>query len=277
MNIKATDKNGNVKIFSSAAEAARALGLDPSNISKVLRGLRKSVGDWTFEHTDERPTTKKGREKIKKKKEDEARKRLLDRVHDRLKELNQRYRNAKKEDLYDDDPVLQNMMSHADHYGSTKTGGYDISKKNLNRHSDDELRNLLSLLAHEERKYSRYYDNGRPVREDPLSYVATIFGLSSRKEAEKYADIIPEIFDLLHLAKIDEFFRYNDVKTALFDAMQAGEDEEKIDEYLSEIHKLFWESKEDGALPSKSDELDTLLDNIRNFSDDDEYRDNYDD
>lgn len=271
--VKAIDKSGKVRIFASSAEAAKALGLDSSNISKVLRGKRQTVGGWHFEKTTERPTTKAGRTKVRERKQSAARKRLLNTVHDRLKEINVRYRNAKKENLLASDPVLQKMMNYADYFGATKTGGYDISAKNLRQYSDEELTNLLSLLSKEEGKYSKYYDKGVSEQGDPLSYVATIFGLSSRKEAEKYADIIPEIFDLLHLAKIDEFFRYNDVKTALFNAMQEGADDEEIDEYLAEIQRLFFESRSEGALQSKSSELDTLLSNLQKYGEDDEYSD----
>ena len=271
--VKAIDKSGKVRVFASSAEAAKALGLDSSNISKVLRGKRQTVGGWHFEQTTERPTTKAGRSKVRERKQSAARKRLLNTVHDRLKEINVRYRNAKKENLLASDPVLQKMMNYADYFGATKTGGYDISAKNLRQYSDEELTNLLTLLGKEEGKYSKYYDKGVSEQGDPLSYVATIFGLSSRKEAEKYADIIPEIFDLLHLAKIDEFFRYNDVKTALFNAMQEGADEEEIDDYLSEIQRLFFESRSEGALQSKSSELDTLLSNLQKYGEDDEYSD----
>lgn len=271
--VKAIDKSGKVRVFASSAEAAKALGLNSSNISKVLRGKRQTVGGWRFEKTTERPTTKAGRSKVRERKQSAARKRLLNTVHDRLKEINVRYRNAKKENLLASDPVLQKMMNYADYFGATKTGGYDISAKNLRQYSDEELTNLLSLLSKEEGKYSKYYDKGVSEQGDPLSYVATIYGLSSRKEAEKYADIIPEIFDLLHLAKIDEFFRYNDVKTALFNAMQEGADEEEIDDYLSEIQRLFFESRSEGALQSRSSELDTLLSNLQKYGEDDEYSD----
>lgn len=270
--VKAIDKSGKVRIFATTAEAAKALELDASNISKVLRGKRQSAGGYHFEKTSMRPTTKAGRKRVKQKKQTAERKRLIETVHDRLKEINVRYRNALKEDLLSSDPVLQNMMKYTDFFGATKTGGYDISTKNLRQYETEELTNLLTLLAKEEGKYTKYYDKGDTATKDPMGYVADIFGIS-RKQAEQYADIIPEIFDLLHLAKIDEFFRYNDVKTALFFAMQEGADSEEIDEYLSEIQRLFFESRADGALSSKSDELQTLLNNIRQYADDDDFSD----
>lgn len=270
--VKAIDKDGNVRVYATTAEAAKALKLDASNIAKVMRGKRKSAGGFIFEKTTARPTTKAGRQRVQEQKQRTASKRLVQAVHDRLKEINVRYRNAKKENLLTSDPILQNMMKYTDFFGATKTGGYDISVKNIKQYTDEELTNLLTLLSKEEGKYTRYYDKGEKTGGDPLQYVADIFGIS-KKQAEEYADIIPEIFDLLHLAKIDEFFRYNDVKTSLYAAMQEGEDEEKIDEYISEIQRLFFESRAPGALSRKSNELETLLDNIRQYAEDDEYSD----
>lgn len=275
MAIKAT-KDGKTHIYSTQAEAAKALQLDSSNISKVVRGVRKSVDGWHFEKTTERPTTKAGRRSVKERKEASARKRLLSTVHDRLKELNVTYRNAKKENLIGSDPVLQNMMKYTDYFGATKTGGYDISSKNLRQYSDEELRNLLTLLSKEEGKYSKYYDQGQSSNKDPLGHVAAVLGISVN-QAKQYADFLPEFFDLLHLAKMDEFFRYNDVKTALFSLIQEDVDPEEVDDYMSEILQLFFESRDETARASKSAELEQLLNNIRQYAEDDEYNDRYDD
>lgn len=235
--ILSRDKQGKERIFATVSEAAKALGVDASNIGKVLRGKRPRAGGYTFERTAQRPTTKAGRQYVKKQKETVQRKKLLNTVHDRLKELNVRYRNAKKEQVFETDPVLQKMMSHTNFFGSTKTGGYNISSQNLKQFTDQELQNLLRVLRNEERKYINYAEREGDIQN--AAAIANEFGISTNR-ANALEDLWPVLFDLLHLAKMDEFFRYDDVLTALSHVMKYGASEDQLQEFIDTIYGAYW-------------------------------------
>lgn len=235
-SVAAINNLGKKQVFGTASEAARALGLDPSNISKVLRGKRSKVGGFSFKWTEELPTTKIGRELRKTFKEKDYHKELVNQVHDKLKDINQRYRNARKEKVLDRDPVLKQLMTHADYFGTTKTGLYDISIKNLNQFTSEELSNLLLTIRSEERRYIAIAEKKRK----PLSpaQAAAIFG-TSEEVVKQYEDLLPAIFDLLHLAREDENLKYSDTQDVIFEWLQEGKDREDFEGYLDSLYAAY--------------------------------------
>lgn len=259
--IRAT-KEGKTRVFATIAEAAKALKIDSSNINKVLRGRRQRAGGFVFERTEERPTTTEGRQTVKRKKIQAKRRKLLDTVHDRLKEINVRYRNAKKEGLFDTDPILQSIMSHTNMFGATKTGGYNISTQNLKQFSDTELNNLLRVLNYEERKYIREAE--REAEPDSAASIAARFGIPA-KSIEKYSDLIPFLFDLLRLAKFDEFFRYTDVLRTLSTVMKRNATHEELEKYINQIF--------DARLGNRADDLARTISEMDKFKLDKKYID----
>lgn len=264
MQIKATDKNGKSIIYASAAEAAKALKVDPSNISKVLRGVRPTAGGYSFVKTLERPTTAAGRRKVKKQKETAERKELVKAVHDRLKILNEKYRTAKKENVLETDKILQKQMSHADYFGRRKQGGYNIDISNLKKFSTDELQNLMTMLNREQKKYVRLQSKKQKV--ESMADLAALFGISEN-QIKKYNYILPALFDLLHLAKIDEFFRYSEVKTAIWDVMQNDVDPEQLEKYIDTMYESY--------LGNRTEDLDSILSAMNQYALDPEYVDEY--
>lgn len=258
--IKATDKSGKSRIYAGIAEAAKALGVDASNIGKVLRGLRQTVGGVHFERTNERPTTKAGRSKVKKQKAASKRKRLLDSVHDTLKELNQRYQNAKKEGQLATDPILQHMMQHTQYFGGKKSGEYKISMEHLLQFNDRELQNLLNMLHYQEGKYAKQAEEG--VGSQSTAGLAAIFGISM-KQATEYKDIIPLIFDLYHLAKTDVFFRYDDVVESTRYVLKEGAPPEDVEKWIDQIYSAY--------LGNDTDALADILNDMQEYGKDPEY------
>lgn len=264
MQIKATDKSGKSIIYASAAEAAKALKVDPSNISKVLRGVRPTAGGYSFTKTLERPTTAAGRRTVKQKKETAERKELVKAVHDRLKILNEKFRTAKKENVLETDKILQKQMAHSQYFGQTKTGGYNISIANLKKYSSDELQNLIVMLDREQKKYTRQQTQKQKV--ESMADVASLFGISEN-QIKKYDYILPALFDLLHLAKIDEFFRYSDVQTAIWDVMQNDIEPEQLEKYIDTMYESY--------LGNRTEDLDSILSAMDQFALDPEYVDEY--
>lgn len=259
--VKAMDANGNIQIFDTIAEAARSLKIDASNIRKVLVGSRKRAGKYSFSYTSETPTTKIGKKTRKTREEAAARREVISKVHDRLKELNVRYRNAVKSGTYKGDPIMQQMMAHTDYFGATKTGGFNISRSNLNKFSKKELENLLYSLEREEDKYKKLAEKkGRGMSDAAL---AALFGITE-KQVKEYRDTIPALFDLLHLIKEDSDLKYKDVQTTIFDSLQSGIDSESVEDFLESIRGAY-----EG---NDTDSLETILDLIENAN---EYADDY--
>lgn len=262
LNVKAVDAAGKVRIYDSIAEASRALKIDASNIAKVLRKSRKSAGGYSFSQTLELPTTKAGKAARRTRREASEHKEFVSMVHDRLKELNQRYRNAIKEKVYNKDEVLKKLMSHTDYFGQTKTGGYNITLKNLNKFSSAELENLMKVLRSEEKKYVEIAERKRRPRD--AATTAAILGITEQ-QVKNYDAILPAVFDLIRLAKEDKFFKYSEVRTAIFEALQRNEDEEKIEQYVDTIYEAYSGNDQD-ALSDILEEMNQV---------EEEYRDRY--
>lgn len=227
---------GKSTIYASIAEAARALRIDASNIGKVLRGKRPTAGGFKFSYTLETPTTRAGRATRKSRIERAEHREAVTAVHDRLKEINQRYRNALKEKVYADDSVLQKLMSHTDYFGATKTGGYNISASNLNKFTTSELQNLLKVFGSEEKKYIKIAETKK--RGHGRAELAAILGISENQVSE-YDDLIPAAFELMRLSNEISFFRYWEMRDALFESFQAGLDHEKIEGYIDSIYEAY--------------------------------------
>lgn len=261
-NVKAVDASGKVRVYDSIAEASRALHLDASNIAKVLRKNRKSAGGYGFSYTLEAPTTAAGKAARRTRREAAEHKEIVTAVHDRLKELNQRFRNAMKEKVFNKDQVLKKLMSHTDYFGATKTGGYNITLKNLNAFSNDELENLLKVLRSEEKKYVKIAERKKRPRD--AATTAAILGITE-EQVKNYDAIIPAVFDLIRLAKEDKFFKYSEVQTAIFEALQRDEDEETIERYVDTIY--------DAYSGNDQDALSDILEEINQVEE--EYRDRY--
>lgn len=222
--------------YFSVQEAAKALGVDPSNLRKVLKGERKSAGGWVFSWVEELPTTKYGREMRKSVKERNYHKELVEQVQTELRAINKRYREARKEKVLDRDPVLKLLMSHTDYFGATKTGLYDFSTKNLNKFTSEELSNLLRVLSSEKRKYIAIAEKKR--KNLTPEQIAAIFG-TSEKVAKEYEDLIPAIFDLMHLVTEDKNFRYSDIKDTVFEWIQEDKGREQFEEYLAQLYDAY--------------------------------------
>ena len=262
-SIAATNANNVRHIYGSVKEAAEALHVDPSNLRKVLKGERQSAGGWSFSWTEELPTTKAGREMRKQVKESNLHRELVEQVQIELKAINKKVREARKEKVFDQDPVLQVLLSHTEYFGATVTGLYDFSNKNLNRFTSEELGNLLRVLAHEKRKYIAIAEKKR--KNLTPEQIAAIFG-TSEKVAKEYDDLVPAIFDLMHLVTEDKNFRYQHFKETVFEWLQEGKDRERFEEYLAQLY--------DAYAGNLVDDFEAILDAMDHV--DPSYKDSYD-
>lgn len=255
--------DGKSTIYGSIAEAARALRIDASNIGKVLRGKRHTAGGFKFAYTLETPMTRAGKAAMKSRIERAEHRQAVNAVHDYLKELNQRYRNALKEKVYTDDPVLQKLMSHTDYFGATKTGGYNISASNLNKFTTSELQNLLKVLGSEEKKYVKLAETKK--KGHGRAELAAILGISE-KQVSEYDDLIPAAFELMRLSDEEKFFRYQELRDAFFESFQAGVDHEQMEGFIDSIYEAY--------LGNDQTALENIVSEMMNV--DETYRDPFD-
>lgn len=283
MAIKAKVNGKNV-VYGSIAEAARALGVDASNIGKVLRGLRATAGGISFERTDKAPTTPAAKAAAKAQKKRDARSDLINAVHDRLQDINERYFDAVREErkgyhqltgkalsfqkaeeiVFSDDPILLKMMSHRNYFGMTQRGGYFISDRKLREFSDDELKNLLGMLKVEEKQYTRVAEANPKVSN--AAQLALLFN-TGKKQIHKYKDVLPILFNLVHLAKMDSFFRYSDVQENLYYLLEKNASPEDVEKFVDLLFEAY-EGNDDTA-------RDQILFEMEQYSKDPAFRDEY--
>ena len=196
--------------FKSAAEAGRALGVDASNISKVLRGKRKTAGGYHFE----RPPKETKREKI------------LRKIKKDIKEA----RDKKRQGFLDDVNELQDFGD--DVIGNTPDNLIDETSETLDDMDDTELENLEDDLRDKIEKARQDIRNA----DDKLKGYADAWGISSA-EAEKYEHLIPEINRTLERA------RANGEGTNLWykvrDAMQNGMNPDDLADMLEAANRYF--------------------------------------
>lgn len=284
--------NGQTVIYSSIAEASRALGVDASNIRKVLVGQRKTAGKIGFEWSDKATTTPEGKAAVKAAKRRDARSDLIDAVHDRLKDINERYFDALREErrahkqqtgkpldaaaaqekVFAEDPILQKMISHRNYFGSGKKGGYLINEQQLRKYSDDELKNLLSMLKVEESQYTKIAESKPTVSN--AAQLALLFN-TGKRQIHKYKSVLPILFNLVHLAKMDSFFRYSEVQENLYYLLEKNAKPEDVEKFVDLLYDAYEGNDED--------ERDRILFEMDQYAKDpnyrkqfrEEYKDNY--
>lgn len=237
------------KVFDSVAAAARSVGVDASNAAKVIKGKRGSAGGYHFIGFEQRSDLERSLEgykeyirarektKVLTKAERNQRKNLIDNVHDLLVDVNKRMRNAKKEGLFDTDPVLQKMTSYTDYYGMNKTGGYDTTKANLRTFTNQELQNLADMIERDKGQYAQdVYD--RMSRHRNIATYAAQFGITV-PEAKKYFNLYPVLFELFAAAKQGTEYNYNEIEGELYDAMQGDATEDQLLDFILDLKSTY--------------------------------------
>ena len=237
------------QVFDSIAAAARSVGVDASNAAKVVKGKRLSAGGYHFVGFEQRADLEhslaraqevkreKEKTKILKKAERNQRANLINSVHDLLVDVNKRVRNAKKEKLYDMDPVLQKMASYTDYFGSNKTGGYDTSISHLRTFSNEELQNLVEMIERDRSEYAKdVYD--RKSRHRNIASYAAQFGISVA-DAKKYFNLYPVLFELFAVAKQGTEYNYNEIEGEIYDAMQGGATEDELLDFILDLKSTY--------------------------------------
>lgn len=265
-------------IYPSAAAAGKALGVDPSNIGKVLRGSRLAAGGYNFvrvtpdvspaslqfinEALETQLTPAKKKRQAQRRKETQQKKRARDKertaaakaLHQSLVEANKILAEYKKRKLDAVSGVIPELENLKKLVGINKKGGFNTAAKNLGKFDKKQLEAIKkSLDAQMNRKGFKNFEDAAKKKQA----VAYQMGVSS-EELDKYADALPMLWELLDTASKVQGKGYD---TTAYQgaqaAMQAGVDPEELQGALVSImdeYKTATESGEEvdfGAIASK--------------------------
>lgn len=273
------------QVYSSAAKAAQAVGVDPSNVLKVLKGARQSAGGFRFVYADnlsgeqlqaaaasrlqaipQRLQERQKRQRQRRSREyTEARKQ----ARQTLLQANKAITEAKKARLYAGSPEMQDLAALADEIGNTKTGLIDASIDNLEEFDMEELLRIHYRTQDLLGRVQVAIDERKGQRES----LAFEFGLSTGTEWKKYEPMQKEIFNVLKRAGEDNRKRGSDpvfsviqeaitkkvpVKAmrALINRLNQYFDEQKPDENLDAIMTQWYKA----TFPDKKDQSDAAGD-----------------
>ena len=267
------------KVYSSAAKAALAVGVDPSNLLKVLKGARQSAGGFRFVYADNlsgeqlqaaaaarlQAIPKRLQERQKRQRQRRSREYTEARKQARqtLLQANKAITEAKKAGLYAGSPEMQDLAALADEIGNTKTGLIDASIDNLEEFDMEELLRIHYRTQDLLGRVQVAIDERKGQRES----LAFEFGLSTGNEWKKYEPMQKEIFNVLKRAGEDNRKRGSDpvfaivqeaitkkvpvnALRALINRLNQYFDEQKSDENLDEVMAQWYKS----AFPDKEDQ-----------------------
>lgn len=246
-------------IYPSAAAAASALGVDASNVGKVIRGSRKSAGGYNFLPVDPSisPATlrditeaidtslserQKKRQETRRKsgfkrlsKEEQAaakaRSRAAKELSRSLVEANKIMKEYQKRGLDAISGVIPELEALKGIVGKNKRGGFQAKQKELERFSQQELEALKRRI---DKQLNRKNFRDLEAAEKKKTAVAFQLGISS-EELDAYADMLPTLWNILQLANQIEGAGSNPVYQEIMDALQSGADPEQLKEILKEI------------------------------------------
>lgn len=219
--------------YGSISEASRALGVDSSNISKVLRGTRKTAGGYHFEKTDAKPDP---RQKLRKQIREEVRK-----ANKIIKDA----REQGRENFVDEVTELDDFG--ADMLGQTGDNLIDENSTVIDDMDEEELQQLLDKL----REHVQKAQEGIKHADERLQEYADLFGVSTNEMAQ-YEQMIPEINRTIDRAKGNG--EGSDVFYKLQELIQQGVSPEALQSLLDKINAYFDNPPRGGRLVDVLDE-----------------------
>lgn len=267
-------------IYPSISAASKALGVDASNIGKVVRGARVSAGGYNFQRVDpsadarllqdinealREQSTPKQRERMRRTREKNVR-RLSPEERQRRKEkraaaqelhkvlvgANKAIKELEKKGvagLSDAVTELENLKSII---GRTKSGAFDTSLKNLTKLNAGEINAAINAAKKQAERLEKTDAENLKKRR---AAVALQFGVS-QEELEKYDDALPVLWELLALARQQQGNGYDrSLYDAVVDAVQYGDDAEDLKNTLEKIKEEYQSGMDDETGVDLSDVL----------------------
>ena len=214
------------RLYDSIAAAARAAGVDASNLGKVLRGQRKTAGGIRFEYVEERTAEDLYEAQVRG-------------VRGALREANAIIRQYKREHVYSLGSAIGELLEMGDIIGLTKAGYLPQNLKSIREAFPGvtwlpELQQLQARLFELTRKAESQLQAAIQEKID----LADQFGVSVAK-MEEYMPLMPEVFQVLDTAGKDKSVGTNRVYEMIRNAMQNYVSRGDLRRLLRGIEKWF--------------------------------------
>lgn len=202
-------------IFPTIAEAARSVGVDPSNAGKVLRGQRGTAGGYSFQRVAKAPTQREitkmakaaaenltkrqaarvqqsrqrsqqrvqqQRQKSKPARRTAEQRQQMQRAHTALIEANEMIRKAKRGGT--GQMAKKDLQALAEQMGASKQGLFRTGKKDIEQYTDiEQLIQRIETIKQQEAARRAQYDVNR----------ANLYSLQSEQEAKAKHDALDEL------------------------------------------------------------------------------------
>ena len=272
-------------IYPSAAAAASALGIDASNIGKVIRGKRLSAGGYSFVEVDpmasqetlkwiaeaeagrltpkQRQRQAKQRQKGFKRLSPEeqaaakARARAAKELSRSLKEANKLLKQYQKEGLSGISSVVPELENMKAIIGKNKRGGFQADPKLLIEGFSQEQLEALKKQIDTQMNRKDFKDIEK-AKQRKMG-IANQLGISM-EELENYEALLPTLWHVLKLSHQIEGASSDPVYQEILDALEAGVDPEELKEILQEIEA----EHQDIVNQMENKEQDEILDELAN-------------
>ena len=227
-------------IYPSITAASKALGVDASNIGKVVRGARVSAGGYNFQRVDpgadqsllrdidealREQSTPKQRERMERtRRKNEGRlspeerqrrkekRAAAERLHKILVGANKAIKEMQKQGVSGYSDAVTELENLKALIGKSKSGAFDTSIRNLMNLSAGEINAAIKAT---EKQTERLQKTDAENLKKRRAAVALQFGVS-QEELEKYDDALPVLWELLALARQQQGNGYS---RALYDAV----------------------------------------------------------
>lgn len=169
------------KIYNSIADAAKALQVDAGNISKVLKGKRKTAGGFSFISATGKGGGKKRKSTLQRQAAALAPADPLERKRQQLREsvtaANKQLKRLKDAGLYDFSAAAKNILGLADDLGKSSAGYIATSGKRFNNLSEAQIDKYLEVLDRKKKQRS-YSVEGATAEAERL---ANNFGTTAQR------------------------------------------------------------------------------------------------
>lgn len=263
-------------IYPSLSAAASALGVDASNIGKVIRGSRKSAGGYNFVPVDpgiapatlrditealdtslsekqrarQEKSRKAGFKRLSKEEQAAAKARAratskaAKELSRSLVEANKLMKEYQKRGLDAISGVIPELEALKSIIGKNKRGGFQASQKELQKFSKEQLEALKRRI---DQQLNRKSFKDIEAAEKKKAAVAYQLGVSM-EELDNYTNLLPTFWHVLQLGKQLVGGGYYPVYQEVMDAIQNEADPEQLQEILKEIeaeHQDMIDSLED--------------------------------
>ena len=275
-------------IYPSISAAAAALGVDASNIGKVLRGARKAAGGYQFsrvskevshgtleqitEFTEASFTEKerkrfaqsRAKTKARKAARDKARGQAARALQGTIQEANRLMQEYEKRGLSGVSTVIPEIENIQAMIGRNKKGGINASFKNLSKFNQKELEALKNAL---DAQLNRKNFKNLEEQERKKQAVAAQLGIST-EEMEDYSDLLPTLWNLLSLYKTVTGKGSDPIYDAVVHAMQnriTHDDLKQLLDDMTAMHNRYLEDGYEGNEAAFDDELQQYLDELYSY------------